>query len=106
MSKVRYKQSELPLEARKAKFSVLVSQPDGAVDLTDIPALDENFWSNAIPNQLFKPINTHASAKTDADVMEWLESEIKGYQTRMNAIFLVVMLLASATAGSQTIWQK
>jgi uncharacterized protein (DUF4415 family) len=94
MSMVRYKQSELPplTEARNAELRALASQPDSTIDFSDIPALDEKFWLNAIPNPFFKPIKTHASVRIDADVMMWLKSQGKGYQTRMNAILREAML--------------
>jgi uncharacterized protein (DUF4415 family) len=67
MSKVRYKQSELP-------------------------PLDEEFWARAVPNPFYKPVKTHASVRIDSDVMARLKSQGKGYQTRLNAILREAML--------------
>jgi uncharacterized protein (DUF4415 family) len=97
MSMVRYKQSELPplTEARKAELRALAQMPDSSIDFSDIPALDEKFWLNAVPNPFFKPIKTHASVRIDADVMAWLKSQGKGYQTRINSILREAMLKSS-----------
>ena len=94
MSTVRYKRSELsPLtEERKAELKALAEKPDSEIDYSDIPPLDEAFWARAVPNPLFKPVKTHASVRIDADVMAWLKSQGKGYQTRMNAILREAML--------------
>lgn len=94
MSMVRYKQGELPrlTEERQAELKALAEQPDDKIDYSDIPPLDETFWANAVPNPFFKPIKTHASVRIDADVLAWLKSQGKGYQTRMNAILREAML--------------
>jgi uncharacterized protein (DUF4415 family) len=91
---VRYKQGELPplTEERKAALKALAERPDSEIDYSDIPPLDETFWVRAVPNPFFKPIKTHASVRIDADVMAWLKSYGKGYQTRMNAILREAML--------------
>ena len=94
MSRVRYKQGELPplSEERKAELKALSEMPDGEIDYGDIPPLDDAFWARAVPNPFFKPIKKHASVRIDADVLAWLKSQGKGYQTRINAILRQAML--------------
>ncbi len=94
MSKVRYKQGELPplTEQRQVELTALAAQPDSEIDYSDIPALDQALWAHAVPNPFFKPIKTHASVRIDSDVLAWLKSQGKGYQTRMNAILRAAML--------------
>lgn len=94
MSKLRYKQGELPplTEERKAELKALAKKPDSEIDYSDIPPLDEAFWARAAPNPFFKPVKMHASVRIDSDVLTWLKSQGKGYQTRMNAILREAML--------------
>ncbi len=94
MSMVRYKQGELPpvTEERKAELKALAERPDSEIDYSDIPPLSEAFWARAKPNPFFKPVKTPASVRIDADVLAWLKSPGKGYQTRMNAILREAML--------------
>jgi uncharacterized protein (DUF4415 family) len=94
MSMVSYKQGELPpiTEARKAELRALANRPDSEIDYSDIPPLTETFWQNAVPNPFYKPIKTAASVRIDSDVMAWLKSQGKGYQTRMNAILRHAMM--------------
>jgi len=94
MNTVRYKQGELPslTEERKAELQALADQPDSDIDYSDIPPLDDAFWARATPNPFFKPVKIHASVRIDADVLAWLKSQGKGYQTRMNAILRETML--------------
>lgn len=94
MSMVRYKRSELPplTQKRKAALKALAQLPDEPINYSDSPPLDEAFWARAVPNPFFKPVKAHASVRIDADVLAWLKSQGKGYQTRMNAILREAML--------------
>lgn len=94
MSTVRYKQSELPAltKKRKAELKKLAERPDSEIDYSDIPHLDDAVWKNAVPNPFYKPTKTHASVRIDSDVLMWLKSQGKGYQTRLNAILREAML--------------
>lgn len=96
MSKVRYAQGTLPplSAAREAELKALASQPADRIDYSDIPQLDDAFLARALSNPFFKPVKTHASVRIDADVLAWLKSQGKGYQTRMNAILREAMLRA------------
>ena len=100
MSRVRYKQGELPplAEERKTELKGLAAMPDSAIDYSDIPPLTQEFWQSAVPNPFYKPIKTHASLRIDSDVMAWLKSQGKGYQTRINAILREAMMRAHPKA--------
>lgn len=94
MSKVRYKSSELPAltPERQAELKALANKPDSEINYRDIPPLTDAFWLNAVRNPFYKPTKTHASVRIDSDVLAWLKSQGKGYQTRMNAILREAML--------------
>ena len=101
MSRVRYKQGELPplSEERKAELKALAERPDSEIDYSDSPPLDDAFWARAVPNPFFKPVKIHASVRIDADVLAWLKSQGKGYQTRLNAILRAAMLRETGGKG-------
>jgi uncharacterized protein (DUF4415 family) len=101
MNMVRYKQGDLPplTEERRAEIKVLAEKPEDEIDYSDIPPLDEAFWARAVPNPFFKPVKTHASVRIDSDVLAWLKSQGKGYQTRMNAILREAMLRSLSHKG-------
>lgn len=94
MRTVKIKQGNLPplTTERKAELKALAEKPDSGIDYSDIPPLDDAFWARAVPNPFFKPIKQHASVRIDADVLAWLKSSGKGYQTRMNAILREAMV--------------
>ncbi|MBU3694020.1 MAG: toxin-antitoxin system, antitoxin component [Rhodocyclaceae bacterium] len=84
----------LSFARREAALKALAERPDGEIDYSDIPELDDAFWARAVPNPFFRPVKTHASVRIDADVLAWLKSGGKGYQTRLNAILREAMLRA------------
>lgn len=61
---------------------------DTEIDYNDIPELDEDFWTRA---ELYTRPKESISVRIDADVMAWLRSKGRGYQTRLNAILRAVM---------------
>ncbi len=73
----RYKK-ELSLEE-------LAALPDGQIDLSDTPELDENFWKNA---RLVMPAGKEkVSIRLDKDILEWFRAQKdRGYQSRINAV--------------------
>jgi len=79
-------------DAQKAELDALSALPDSEIDYSDIPPLDETFWARAVHNPFFKPVKTATSVRIDSDVLAWLKSQGKGYQTRMNAILREAML--------------
>lgn len=84
-----------PLTAvQRAELERLAGQPDEAIDTSDIPSLDERFWANATPfrdRALYRPVKQSTTVRLDADVLAWLRSKGKGYQTRLNAILREAM---------------
>jgi uncharacterized protein (DUF4415 family) len=79
-------------QEQAAELKVLDAMPDHAIDFSDIPPLDENFWRNAVRGGAYKAVKTSTTVRVDADVLLWLKSKGKGYQTRINAILRNAML--------------
>jgi uncharacterized protein (DUF4415 family) len=77
---------------QQARLSLLAIRPDSEIDYSDIAPLDDAFWKNAIRNPLYKPTKQATTVRIDADVLLWLKSTGKGYQTRINAILRDAML--------------
>ncbi|MDP1606755.1 MAG: BrnA antitoxin family protein [Rhodocyclaceae bacterium] len=94
MSRVRYEQGKLPAmtSERMAELKVLAQQADASIDYSDIPPLDAAAWQSAVQNPFYRPNKTHTTVRVDADVLVWLKSQGKGYQTRLNAILRQAML--------------
>jgi uncharacterized protein (DUF4415 family) len=82
------------MAAQKAELKALSELPDSDIDYSEIAPLDEAFWQNAVQNPFYKPTKTSTTVRVDSDVLVWLKSQGKGYQTRMNAILHHAMLRA------------
>lgn len=85
MAIVRYKAEELP-ELTKEDIERIRNIPEEAIDYSDILPLTEEFWENGVRGLMYRPVKKQITARIDADVLAWLKSGGKGYQTRINAI--------------------
>jgi uncharacterized protein (DUF4415 family) len=94
MSKVRHEQGKLPgiTPERLAELQALAQHPDTSIDYSDIPPLTADFWKNAVRNPFYRPNKTHTTVRVDSDVLVWLKSKGKGYQTRLNEILRQAMM--------------
>jgi uncharacterized protein (DUF4415 family) len=78
-----------PLTAKQQMaLNTLANMPDAEIDYSDIPAPD---------GVLYRPAKEMTTVRIDADVLAWLKSGGKGYQTKINAILRREMLAAQPT---------
>ena len=59
------------------------------IDVTDIPEI--KLWSKAVVGRFYRPIKKPLTLRLDADVIGWLRSHGKGYQTRINNLLREAM---------------
>lgn len=79
-------------DAQREHLAQLVALPDASIDTSDIPELTDKAWSTGVRGRFYRPIKQQITARVDADVLDWLKSQGKGYQGRMNAILRREML--------------
>jgi uncharacterized protein (DUF4415 family) len=80
-------------EEEKKRLAELAALPDSEIDTSDIPEWTEEDFAKAVPFQsLYKPRKEQITARIDADVLAWLKSFGKGYQTRINELLRKEML--------------
>ena len=79
-------------DEQKAELQALAAQPDEAIDTSDAPGLPETVWSEAVRGHFYRPTKTSTTVRIDSDVLAWLRSQGRGYQTRINAILRREML--------------
>jgi uncharacterized protein (DUF4415 family) len=100
----RYTLETLPplTAAQRANLKALSARPASEIDTSDIPVLNDAEWAKTkrVRGHLYRPIKRIVTARLDGDVLEWLKSHGRGYQSRMNAILRREMLssVRSATA--------
>jgi uncharacterized protein (DUF4415 family) len=78
-------------ESQKAELAALAARPDSEIDFSDSPGVTDERWKKAI---LYRPVKQQITARLDTDVLHWLKSYGKGYQSRMNEILRKEMLAA------------
>lgn len=93
----RYTPETLPplTDAQRAHLRILAACPDSEIDTSDIPELTAEQWKTAVRSRFYRPVKRQITARLDADVLEWLKSQGKGYQSRINAILRREMLAAT-----------
>jgi uncharacterized protein (DUF4415 family)/uncharacterized DUF497 family protein len=91
---VRYTLDNLPrlTKKRRANLKALATRPDSEIDTSDIPEMTEEQWRNARRGHYYRPRKRQITARVDADVLDWLKAQGKGYQSRINAILRREML--------------
>jgi len=94
---VSYTLETLPqlTEAQIANLKALAARPDSEIDTSDIPELTAEQWKKGIRGHFYRPVKRQITARVDADVLEWLKAQGKGYQSRINAILRREMLAAA-----------
>jgi uncharacterized protein (DUF4415 family) len=91
---VTYTPQTLPplTKAARARLKALAARPDGGIDTSDIPEMTDEQWKHARRGHFYRPRKRQITARVDADVLDWLKAQGKGYQSRINAILRREML--------------
>ncbi len=71
------------------EITALMRLKDEDIDLSDIPEITD--WSKAVVGKFYRPIKKPLTIRLDADVLAWLKSQGKGYQTRINTLLREAM---------------
>jgi uncharacterized protein (DUF4415 family) len=94
MKKVEHRTDMLPplTKTQEANLKRLAALPDNEINHDDIPALTEAQLAEMQRGRFYRPVKKQITARVDADVLAWLKSQGKGYQSRMNEILRDAML--------------
>ena len=74
----------------KSDLAKLDRMTDADIDYSDIPELTSDFFKNAREVN-WPPTKAQLTIRLDSDVLAWLKSNGRGYQTRINRILRVAM---------------
>lgn len=93
--------------ATKRRLEVLADMPDSEIDTSEIPEWTKDNFASAVPfYSLYKPRKEQITARIDADVLAWLKSFGKGYQTLMNDLLRKEMLESQDKSGQGMVTTK
>jgi uncharacterized protein (DUF4415 family) len=79
-------------ESLRKELAALAAKSENDIDFSDIPATTATEWSSSTRGKFYRPVKKQLTVRIDADVLEWLKSEGKGYQGRLNEILRAAML--------------
>ena len=71
------------------ELAALAALRDDKIDLSDVPEVLD--WSGAVVGKFYRPIKKSLTIRLDADVLAWLKSGGRGYQTRINRLLRTAM---------------
>ena len=60
----------------------IAAKRDGGIDFSDVPEVLD--WSGAEIGKFYRPMKKPVTMRLDADVLAWLKSGGRGYQTKVN----------------------
>ncbi|MDR3481908.1 MAG: BrnA antitoxin family protein [Burkholderiaceae bacterium] len=83
--------NKVPESVRK-ELAALAAKQESEIDFSDIPASAAQDWKGAVRGKFYRPLKQQLTVRIDADVVEWLKSQGKGYQSRLNEILRSAML--------------
>ena len=72
------------------EIAALVALRDQEIDTSDIAEVKD--WGRAVVGKFYRPIKEPITLRLDADVLAWLKSQGKGYQTRINNLLRAAMM--------------
>lgn len=81
-----------PTKEQKRKIASIAAQQDADIDLSEMPEVLD--WSGAEVGKFYRPPKKPVTMRLDSDIIAWLKSYGRGYQTKVN------LLLRHAMASS------
>jgi uncharacterized protein (DUF4415 family) len=71
-------------KTQKKQIAVIAAKKDADIDLTDMPEVLD--WSKAEIGKFYRPTKKLVTIRLDTDVITWLKSYGRGYQTKTNML--------------------
>ena len=84
------------IKNRKRQIAAIAAKKDADIDLSEMPEVLD--WSGAEIGKFYRPPKKPVTMRLDTDIVGWLKSYGRGYQTRVN-ILLRHAMMDSFTRG-------
>ncbi len=85
---------------QKRDIAAIATKKDEDIDFSDMPAVVD--WSRAEIGKFYRPPKRPVTIRLDVDVLNWLKTFGRGYQTRANLLLRHAMMSSRAN-GAQRI---
>jgi len=83
--------------ARKQEIAVIAAKTDATIDFSEMPEVTD--WSDAEVGVFYRPTKRPVTMRLDDDVIDWLKSYGRGYQTKANLLLRHAMESARRTSS-------
>jgi uncharacterized protein (DUF4415 family) len=70
--------------AQKKDISAVAAKTDATIDFSEMPEVHD--WTGAEIGRFHRPSKRSVTMRLDADILEWLKSYGRGYQTKANGL--------------------
>jgi uncharacterized protein (DUF4415 family) len=87
-----------PTKEQKRDIGAIAAKKGADIDFSDMPEVAD--WSGGEMGKFYRPAKKSVTMRLDKDVIEWLKTYGKGYQTRAN--WLLRHAMASAAGNSES----
>lgn len=73
-----------PTKDRARQIAVIAAKRDADIDLSEMPEVLD--WSGAEIGKFYRPPKKPVTMRLDTDILGWLKSYGRGYQTKVNIL--------------------
>lgn len=77
---------------QKRDIAAIATKRDSEIDLSEMPEVVD--WSGAIMGKFYRPAKKPVTMRLDEDIVVWLKSFGRGYQTKANLLLRHAMVAA------------
>ena len=82
---------------QRRDIAAIAAKRDADIEFSDAPAVLD--WSGAEIGKFYRPAKKPVTMRLDSDVIEWLKSEGRGYQSRANWLLRHAMVHQTGQKG-------
>ncbi|MGD1063631.1 MAG: BrnA antitoxin family protein [Terracidiphilus sp.] len=70
--------------ARKRDIAAIAAKTDATIDFSEMPEVVD--WTGAEVGRFYRPAKRPVTIRLDEDIIDWLKSYGRGYQTKANLL--------------------
>ena len=82
--------------ARKRDIAAIAAKTDATIDFSEMPEVVD--WSGAEVGRFYRPAKRPVTIRLDEDIIDWLKSYGRGYQTKANLLLRHAMKASGQNA--------
>jgi uncharacterized protein (DUF4415 family) len=84
---------------QKRQIAIVAAKRDADIDLSEMPEVID--WSGAEIGKFYRPPKKPVTMRLDIDIVDWLKSYGRGYQTRVNHLLRHAMVNSRDVSGKK-----